>query len=174
MGGKIYVGGALYYSSAGRLCPVVAKFDSNLAQNWALQPATCGNRQVNADRSSFTSHSDTSSYAVDMMYADHLNDHVYGLMVPRDANGALVSAPGYKIFKTRGNGAESDASGGRTEDCDLRRINVIYVKPYDLASTPQSYYWRPLGISYYQRFDVTDPNAEFELTALYLTFAATD
>jgi hypothetical protein len=30
------------------------------------------------------------SYAVDMMYADHMNDHIYGLMVPRDANGNLV------------------------------------------------------------------------------------
>ena len=74
-----------------------------------------------------------------MMYADHLNDHVYGLMVPRDYAGNLVLSEGYKIFKTRGNSDEApivsthadgntvSTPSGFTEDCNVRRINVIYV-----------------------------------------------
>jgi hypothetical protein len=62
-----------------------------------------------------------------MMFADHLNDHLYGLMVPRDYNGNLVKALGYRVFKTIGNGDESVPANGFTIKCTLRRINVIYV-----------------------------------------------
>lgn len=117
MQGHIYVGGAMYYS-AGRLCPVLAKFDSDLNKKWAYQSQTCA------------SSGDSHSYAVDMMYADHMNDHIYGLMVPRDANGNLVQASGYKILKTIGNGDESTPANGFTTGCSIRRINIIYVKPY--------------------------------------------
>ena len=98
------------YSAYNRLCPVLAKFDRDLNQQWAFQSETCA------------STADGNSYAVDMMYADHMNDHIYGLMVPRDVNGNLVQAAGYKILKTRGN--------GYTTGCSQRRINIIYVKPY--------------------------------------------
>ena len=78
MDGYIYVGGALYFSGSGRLCPTLAKFNYDLVQEWAFQAHTCADSV------------DSNSYAVDMMFADHLNDHIYGLMVPRDSNGNLV------------------------------------------------------------------------------------
>jgi hypothetical protein len=104
MEGNIYVGGAMYYS-AGRLCPVLAKFGQDLDQKWAFQSETCA------------STADGNSYAVDMMYADHMNDHIYGLMVPRDSSGNLVQAAGYKILKTKGNGDDSTYANGYTTGC---------------------------------------------------------
>jgi hypothetical protein len=88
------------------------------------------------------------------MYADHMNDHLYGLMVPRDYNGNLVSALGYKLFKTKGNGNEYYPSNGFTTGCDIRRINVIYVKPYSTSNT--YFYWRPLSINYYQKYNTAN------------------
>lgn len=41
------------------------------------------------------------------MYADHINDRVYGLMVPRDNAGTLQATNYYRLFITNGNGDES-------------------------------------------------------------------
>jgi hypothetical protein len=96
MDGYIYVGGALGNSGGSRFCPVVAKFDKFLTKRWAFRANLCTDNSI-----------DSNSYAVDMMYADHMNDHIYGVMVPRDYAGNLVLSVGYKIFKTRGGGTDS-------------------------------------------------------------------
>jgi hypothetical protein len=75
----IYMGGAVGFGS--RFCPTLAKFDKDLTLKWSYRANSCSDTAI-----------DSNSYAVDMMYADGLNDHIYGLMVPRDYNGNLVSA----------------------------------------------------------------------------------
>ena len=96
------------------------------------------------------------AYAVDMMYADNMNDKLYGLMVARSADGNLKAHHSYRIIITKGN-YDQDVidplgAGALLLDCTQRRLQVIEINPY--GSENINLFWRPLGLSYYQNFDV--------------------
>jgi len=78
MDGEIYVGGAV--DGIGSIfCPTLGKFNAGLdTLRWSYKTDSCA-----------TGTFGSVSYAVDILYADFLNDRVYGLMVPRNYDGTL-------------------------------------------------------------------------------------
>jgi hypothetical protein len=90
MDGEIYVGGAIY-ESGSLFCPTIAKLNADLTiLRWSYTTESCATLE-------------TESYAVDILYADFLNDRVYGLMVPRNSDGTLSAQTSYRILVTNGN-----------------------------------------------------------------------
>jgi hypothetical protein len=91
MDSYIYMGGAVGNVAGDKFYPIISKFDKDLKLQWSYSYLSC------------TSSSDTVSFAVDMMYADNMNDKLYGLMVPRDPSGDLRAHHGYRLIVTKGN-----------------------------------------------------------------------
>jgi outer membrane protein assembly factor BamB len=78
MDGEIYVGGAVD-GDGSVFCPTLGKFNAGLnTLRWSYKTDSCT-----------TAINSGVSYAVDILYADFLNDRVYGLMVPRNYDGTL-------------------------------------------------------------------------------------
>jgi hypothetical protein len=80
---NVYMGGAVSNSDYSLLCPTITKFDENLNVEWSFTTVGC---------------TSTTSMAVDIMYADHMNNNVYGLMVPRSVDGNLISSNKFTFY----------------------------------------------------------------------------
>lgn len=119
---------------------------------------------------------DSISWAVDFLYAENINDKLYGLLVPRNVDGTLAAHHSYRLLVTRGKyddfkGSTYDWNAGCLKDCKLRRFQVINIKPYeDDSGSPVNFFWRPLGLTYYQEYDTTSMSSPLETTRLITYF----
>ena len=155
----LYVGGAISDSSYSKLCPIVSKFDTDLNLKWSYATIGC-------------SESGTLSMSVDLMYADHLNNLVYGLMVRRDVSGTLELSDSYYLFFLKGNGDESDTSNSALyfDDCTIRRIETMKIRPHGSDATIPTYFWIPYGVTYSQYFNTASETSPFAYTRLIYYF----
>lgn len=107
MGGSIYVGGA-YGISGSVFCPMFSKLDKDLAPVWSKAMTGC-----------------TSSLAIDFVYADNINNKIYGVGVYRDyTTGFEVPSDKFFIFVT---GHSESGTNGYTIDCSFRRVEVLTI-----------------------------------------------
>ena len=91
---QIYVGGAVTNSAFDKLCPTLSLFGFNpFVLLWSYQSPGC-----------------SQSMSIDLLYADHMNDKIYGLMVPRDYNGELIKSNSYYLLVAKASGYHDDCT----------------------------------------------------------------
>ena len=77
----IYVGGGMYFSSTV-FCPIISKFDQDLALLWSYEMAGACDT--------------TNSLAIDLLYADNINHKIYGVGVYRSN-----TAPFFEVIHSK-------------------------------------------------------------------------
>lgn len=120
------MGGAIGNAAGDKFYPIITKFDKDLNKIWSFSYIGCTSGTTGMGLSD-----DLISWAVDILYAENINDKLYGLLVPRNADGTLAAYHSYRLLMTRGNfddfpsnaaGSTNDWNAGCSPDCSKRRV----------------------------------------------------